>query len=143
MPGCGSTSSITGQRGSSFQSGIRDIVETAQMMVPQIRAMGADIVIALAHSGIGAEMAAPGLENAVVPLAQLPGIDAIIAGHAHQVFPAAGGQWPNGVDAESGFVHGVPVVSAGFWGSHLGLIDLALGKDGNGKWRVDDAHVEA
>ncbi len=135
--------SITGLRGSSFQCGIRDIVETAQMMVPQIRAMGADIVIALAHSGIGAEMAAPGLENAVVPLAQLPGIDAIIAGHAHQVFPAAGGQWPNGVDAESGFVHGVPVVSAGFWGSHLGLIDLALGKDGNGKWRVDHAHVEA
>ncbi len=135
--------SITGLRGTAFQGHIRDIVDTAQAMVPQIRAMGADIVIALAHSGIGAELASPGLENAVVPLARVPGIDAIIAGHAHQIFPSPHGQWPEGVDAESGFIHGVPVVSAGFWGSHLGLIDLQLERDPNGRWQVNHARVEA
>ncbi|MCB1349318.1 MAG: 2',3'-cyclic-nucleotide 2'-phosphodiesterase, partial [Maritimibacter sp.] len=83
--------------------------------------------------------------NAVVPLAAVPGIDAIVAGHAHQVFPCdAGTGWPAPVDVGRGRIHGVPVVAAGFWGSHLGIIDLTLARDpGNGHWRVRDARSEA
>jgi len=66
----------------------RDIVETARAHVPKLRAEGADIVIALAHTGIGSGTAATSGEHAVVPLASVPGIDAILAGHSHLTFPS-------------------------------------------------------
>ena len=46
-----------------------------------------------------------------------------------------------GADAERGTLHGKPAVMAGYWGSHLGVIDLNLKLDG-GRWRVAQAHVE-
>ncbi len=39
------------------------------------------------------------------------------------------------VDAAKGTIHGKPAVMGGFWGSHLGVIDLLLERDGN-EWRV-------
>lgn len=39
------------------------------------------------------------------------------------------------VDVNAGTIHGKPAVMGGFWGSHMGLIDLMLERDGNG-WRV-------
>ena len=138
---------MNGLRGSRFRAKVGDIVGTAKMMVPLLRGLGADLVIALAHSGIAAEDDAKGLENAVVPLAAVPGLDAIVAGHAHQVFPDGGvgdTAWPAPVDPVAGRVHGVPVVSAGFWGSHLGIIDLSIARaPGSGRWAVRDARVEA
>ena len=47
-----------------------------------------------------------------------------------------------GADAERGTLHGKPAVMAGFWGSHLGVIDLWLKLDA-GRWRVARAQVEA
>lgn len=113
------------------------IVESARIMAPHLRAMGADLVIALAHSGIDMESDDPALENAVVPLANIPEIDAIIAGHDHQVFPGPMRRACPAADIERGTIHGTPVVSPGFWGSHLGLIDLRLCRDGDGRWRVE------
>ncbi len=135
--------SITGLHGGPFKAEVRDIVDTAEVMVPQLRALGADLVIVLAHSGIAAEAHAPGMENAIVPLAALPGIDAIVSGHAHQVFPTPGGAWPKPVDPASGRIHGTPVVAPGFWGSHLGLIDLALQHEAGSNWHVVCTRSEA
>lgn len=136
--------SLNTLQGSRFRAKVRDITGTAKMMVPLLRGLGADLVIALAHSGIGCAEDAPGLENAVVPLAAVPGIDAIVSGHAHQVFPGTGADWPEAVDADRGRVHGVPVVAPGFWGSHLGIIDLTLARDpATARWKVRDAACEA
>jgi 2',3'-cyclic-nucleotide 2'-phosphodiesterase/3'-nucleotidase len=113
----------------------RDILETAQAYVPEMREQGADIVIALSHSGIGAADHSDGMENAAVPLANVDGIDALVTGHSHLVFPSATYEGYAGVDAAKGLIHGKPAVMGGFWGSHLGLIDLLLERDGN-EWRV-------
>jgi 2',3'-cyclic-nucleotide 2'-phosphodiesterase/3'-nucleotidase len=113
----------------------RDILETAAAYVPQIREAGADIVIALSHSGIGAAEASEGMENASVPLARIPGIDAILTGHHHRVFPSAQYDGVAGVDVAAGTIEGVPAAMGGYWGSHLGLIDLMLERSGNA-WRV-------
>ena len=43
-----------------------------------------------------------------------------------------------GIDIEKGTINGVPAVMPGFWGSHLGLVDLALNVDDNGAWSVVD-----
>ncbi|MGR3375522.1 bifunctional 2',3'-cyclic-nucleotide 2'-phosphodiesterase/3'-nucleotidase [Salipiger abyssi] len=120
----------------------RDIVETARAWVPQIVEEGADLVIALSHSGIGAADHADGMENASVPLAGLDGIDAVMTGHSHLVFPSPTYADYAGVDAGTGTIHGKPAVMGGFWGSHMGLIDLLLERDGN-EWRVVSTSSEA
>ena len=113
----------------------RDILETAEAYVPEMKEQGADIVIALSHSGIGSAQRTDGMENASVPLAEIDGIDALMTGHSHLVFPSPTYAEYAGVDAEAGTIHGKPAVMGGFWGSHMGLIDLMLEREG-GEWRV-------
>ncbi|WP_370286463.1 bifunctional 2',3'-cyclic-nucleotide 2'-phosphodiesterase/3'-nucleotidase [Pseudooceanicola nanhaiensis] len=113
----------------------RDIVETARAYLPQMKEEGADIVIALSHSGIGAAEHTEGMENASVPLAAVDGIDAVLTGHSHLVFPSPTYEGYAAVDAAKGTIHDKPATMGGFWGSHMGLIDLMLEKDGN-DWRV-------
>ncbi|MDF0600766.1 bifunctional 2',3'-cyclic-nucleotide 2'-phosphodiesterase/3'-nucleotidase [Psychromarinibacter sp. C21-152] len=114
---------------------VRDIVATAEAWVPEMREAGADIVIALSHSGIGADRHAEGMENASVPLAAVEGIDAVMTGHHHLVFPGTAYEASGAVDPATGTIHGKPATMGGFWGSHLGLIDVMLERDGN-EWTV-------
>ena len=119
----------------------RDILEAAAAHVPKLREAGADIVIALSHSGIGAATATPHMENASAALAALPGIDALVAGHTHQTFPSADFAAAPGIDPVRGLLWGKPAVMPGFHGSHLGVIDLILRPCG-ARWQVRAAHAE-
>lgn len=101
-----------------------DIIETARRVVPQLKAAGAHVIIALAHSGIGPLDPRPRMEHAATALAALPGIDAVIAGHTHEVFPASHWHGRPGVDPLRGTLAGKPAVMPGYGGSHLGVIDL-------------------
>lgn len=120
----------------------RDILEAARAWVPQMKEAGADIIIALSHSGIGAAKEEDMMENASVPLAAVEGIDAIMTGHSHLVFPSGTYADYPGVDVSKGTIHGKPATMGGFWGSHLGLIDLMLERDG-GNWRIASHSAEA
>ncbi len=119
----------------------RDILETARAYVPQMREEGADIIIALSHSGIGSADETDMMENASVPLAAVDGIDALLTGHSHLVFPSPTYADYAAVDEDAGTIHGKPATMGGFWGSHLGVIDLMLERDG-GEWRVVNQAVE-
>ena len=128
------------QLGGSVQS--RDILEAATAHVPNLRDAGADVVIALSHSGIGAASASANMENASAALAALPGIDVVIAGHTHQCFPAP--DFPvnsASIDPVLGRLFGKPAVMPGFHGSHLGVIDLFLTHH-TGRWWLADSHAE-
>ncbi len=120
----------------------RDIVAAATAYVPQMKEQGCDLIVALCHSGIGAAMAEDGMENAAIPLAGVDGIDAILTGHSHLVFPSSTYDEWDGVDSAAGTIGGKPGVMGGFWGSHMGLLDLMLERDGNG-WRVLSHTAEA
>ena len=120
----------------------RDILDAARSWVPQMKEAGADIIIALSHSGIGAAKEEDLMENASVPLAAVEGIDAIMTGHSHLVFPSGTYADYPGVDVSKGTIHGKPATMGGFWGSHLGLIDLMLERDG-GSWRIASHSAEA
>ncbi|WP_282169537.1 bifunctional 2',3'-cyclic-nucleotide 2'-phosphodiesterase/3'-nucleotidase [Ruegeria atlantica] len=120
----------------------RDIVETAQAYVPEMQEQGCDLIIALSHSGIGEADHADGMENASVVLAGVDGIDALVTGHNHLVFPSPTFADRPGIDVEKGTLMGKPAVMGGFWGSHLGLLDLLLERDGN-EWRVVTTTSEA
>jgi len=118
-----------------------DIVAAAQRHVPELRAR-CDLLVALCHSGIDTGPRTSGLENASFHLASVPGIDVIFTGHSHRVFPGPDYAGRPGVDAVRGTLAGVPAVMPGYWGSHLGLIDLDLVQQ-DGAWKVADFHVEA
>ncbi|WP_172123737.1 MULTISPECIES: bifunctional 2',3'-cyclic-nucleotide 2'-phosphodiesterase/3'-nucleotidase [unclassified Devosia] len=120
----------------------RDIVETAKAYVPRMRAEGADLIVALSHSGI-AEDKGPGSENASLQLAGVEGIDVVLTGHQHLVFPGPDFAELEGADIEAGTLNGKPAVMPGFWGSHMGLIDLLLEQDAEGKWSVVSHTAEA
>ncbi|MEM1272937.1 MAG: bifunctional 2',3'-cyclic-nucleotide 2'-phosphodiesterase/3'-nucleotidase [Pseudomonadota bacterium] len=121
---------------------VRDIVETARAYVPQMREDGAELVIALSHSGIGEADHIDMMGNASVPLAGVDGIDVVLTGHHHNVFPGPAYADAAGVDVATGTVMGKPTVMAGFWGSHMGLVDLMLERDGN-SWRIASHMSEA
>lgn len=120
-----------------------DIVETARRYVPEMKAAGADIVIAIPHSGMY-DNAREGMdEHATYYLAQVDDIDAIMFGHSHAVFPGGSAfDEMEGVDNQAGTVFDVPAVMPGFWGSHLGVIDLTL-EGSEGDWTVAGSKSEA
>ncbi|WP_299988927.1 bifunctional 2',3'-cyclic-nucleotide 2'-phosphodiesterase/3'-nucleotidase [uncultured Ruegeria sp.] len=120
----------------------RDIVETAKAYVPEMKEQGCDLIIALSHSGIGEADHSEGMENASVVLAGVDGVDALVTGHNHLVFPSPTFADRPGIDVETGTLMGKPAVMGGFWGSHLGLLDLLLERDGN-EWRVITTTSEA
>lgn len=102
-----------------------DLVETAKKYVPIMRNKGADVVLVTAHAGdnglssYGTELP---VENASALVAeQVPGIDAVLFGHAHNDVPqrfvtniATGKQ--------------VLLTEPGRWGQRLSVVDFTLTK---------------
>lgn len=121
---------------------VNDITETARRYVPEMREKGADVVVVIAHSGLSADPYQSMAENSVYYLSEVPGVDAIMFGHAHAVFPGKDFANIKGADIVKGTLNGVPAVMPGMWGDHLGVVDLVLNND-SGKWQVTQAKAEA
>lgn len=114
------------------------IVEEAKVVIPQMKAAGADVVIVSCHSGAtpGSSYgdALPFPENASTQMAEeVPGIDAILVGHAHAEIPerfvtnAATGKQ-------------VLLTEPLRWGMRVSVMDLELAKE-KGTWTVTSAHA--
>ncbi|HJU07551.1 MAG TPA: bifunctional 2',3'-cyclic-nucleotide 2'-phosphodiesterase/3'-nucleotidase [Rhodanobacteraceae bacterium] len=123
------------------------VVEAAKRFLPELQAQHPDIVIAVVHGGLDTAPYTPTMENADWYLAAIPGIDVVLMGHSHDVFPNPSDPKSrlNGlkeVDNLRGFARGKPAVMGGFYGHDLGVIDLAL-KYTNGKWAIDAANTHS
>ena len=122
------------------------ITQAARKFIPMMKAEGADVIIAIPHSGIGSSDN-PGdawAENATFALTHVEDINAIMFGHSHSVFPDAKyADLPN-TDVEKGLLNGIPAVMPGRWGDNLGIVDLKLRKE-DGKWNVyhEESQTEA
>jgi 2',3'-cyclic-nucleotide 2'-phosphodiesterase / 3'-nucleotidase len=116
-----------------------DIVEAVGAELSELRDR-VDLIVVLCHSGISRLASTRGEENAGQDLAKLDGVGALFLGHQHLLLPGQDFVGLPGVDTERGTIHGKPAVMAGFWGSHLGIIDLWLKRDTG--WRVVEAQVE-
>lgn len=122
----------------------KDIKKTAETLVPQMKAEGADVIVAIPHSGISKDPYKNGAENSVIYLSEVADIDAIAFGHSHAVFPGKGFDGIQNVDNENGLINGVTAVMPGRWGSHVGVMDLVLELDKDkGKWHVTSGKAEA
>lgn len=121
------------------------LLTAAKHFAKALRAAGADIVVALAHTGLGQGGAdgaraggnanfdagddSAGEEHLAHTVAAMAGIDVVIAGHSHQQFPT-----------QTGGVEG-GLVLPGFFGSHLGVVDLVVQRAQAG-WQVVSRHAE-
>ncbi|MFJ3281919.1 bifunctional metallophosphatase/5'-nucleotidase [Streptomyces halstedii] len=108
--------------------------EQAAKWVPKLRSMGADVVIVSAHSGSSGTSSygdqLPYVENAAGLVAeQVPGIDAILVGHAHAEIPEY---------VVTNKKTGKPVVLSEplKWGQRLTLFDFDLVWE-KGRWVVE------
>ncbi|MES2740025.1 MAG: bifunctional 2',3'-cyclic-nucleotide 2'-phosphodiesterase/3'-nucleotidase [Pseudomonadota bacterium] len=135
------------QRNLQGKVAVGGVREAALHYLPELRAKGADLVVALSHGGLDTGDYSPKMENGSYHLTGT-GIDALLIGHAHLIFPkgkeigaaaldASFAALPASakVDALNGFVNGVPTVMAQSWGRRLGIIKLTLAYQG-GKWVV-------
>ena len=109
------------------------LVEQAKIWVPRMRAAGVDVVVVAAHSGATTSSsygdALPYPENASTLVAQqVPGIDAILVGHAHLEITER-----RVVNDATG--REVVLTEPLRWGMRLSLIDLTLVKAA-GRWVV-------
>ncbi|MGW1723797.1 bifunctional metallophosphatase/5'-nucleotidase [Streptomyces sp. NPDC002306] len=108
--------------------------EQAAKWVPKLRSMGADVVIVSAHSGSSGTSSygdqLPYVENAAANVArQVPGIDAILVGHAHVEIPEL--KVTNEATGRT-VVLSEPLC----WGERLTLFDVEL-VFAKGKWEVE------
>ncbi|MFC4110697.1 bifunctional metallophosphatase/5'-nucleotidase [Micromonospora zhanjiangensis] len=114
-----------------------DMIATARKYVPIMRARGADIVLISAHGGDnGISSYGPELpnENPTALIAQqVPGIDAILFGHAHNEIPE------KFVTNEQ---TGAQVLTSepSKWGQRLTRMDFTLARAG-GRWTVTAKHA--
>ena len=114
------------------------IVEQARTYVPRLKRAGADVVIVSCHSGSKTSSsygdALPYPENASTLLAQqVPDIDAILVGHAHEEIPEL---FVTNEKTGSKVLLSEPLK----WGMRLTVMDLDLVQE-HGRWRVDTAHA--
>lgn len=115
-----------------------DIVDTARELVPRMKAEGADVIVAIPHSGLSTAARHGMDENTVYYLSKVADIDAIMFGHSHRIFPSDAFADLAGVDIAKGTVNGVAATMPGRWGSHLGIIDLQLSVSDTGEWTVTE-----
>jgi 2',3'-cyclic-nucleotide 2'-phosphodiesterase (5'-nucleotidase family) len=114
-----------------------DGVDFGRIYVDEVRELGAEVIIMLIHSGVG-----PGSSytSETVPeenfgqrlVDEIPGIDLVIAAHSHRLIENTKLTGPANPE-------GVPVIMAGRWASHVGLTELLLSRDSNGKAVVSTA----
>lgn len=108
--------------------------EQAAKWVPKLRSMGADVVIVSAHSGSSGTSSygdqLPYVENAAGLVAeQVPGIDAILVGHAHSEIPE---YFVTNKETGKQVVLSEPLK----WGQRLTLFDFDLVWE-KGRWVVE------
>ncbi|KQX53455.1 MULTISPECIES: 5'-nucleotidase C-terminal domain-containing protein [unclassified Streptomyces] len=108
--------------------------EQAAKWVPKLRSMGADVVVVSAHSGSSGTSSygdqLPYIENAAGLVAeQVPGIDAILVGHAHSEIPEY-----RVTNKETG--KDVVLSEPLKWGQRLTLFDFDLVWE-KGRWVVE------
>ncbi|OAH16571.1 bifunctional metallophosphatase/5'-nucleotidase [Streptomyces jeddahensis] len=113
--------------------------EQAAKWVPKLRSMGADVVIVSAHSGSSGTSSygdqLPYIENAAGLVAeQVPGIDAILVGHAHTEIPE---YFVANKETGRQVVLSEPLK----WGQRLTLFDFELVWE-KGRWAVESVGAQ-
>ncbi len=106
-----------------------DIVSNVTQEAQILKANGADIIVVLAHSGVGEENPVAMDENVCYALTKIPEVDVVLSGHKHAFFCADGttkyDKYP-GVDTTTRLVNGKNLVMVANNGKGIGMVDLGF-----------------
>ena len=109
-----------------------DIVQNVQRETQILKNQGADIIVVLAHSGVGEEVPESMAEDVGYALTKIDGVDAVLCGHRHTNFCADGttkyDKYP-GVDTKTGLVNGKNLVMVSNVGKGIGVVDLTISNE--------------
>jgi len=109
---------------------------TIDTLAQKLRHEGADIIVVLAHMGVGHKDAVGSNMRAAQGILASGHIDALVLGHTHRRLPSPDYSERIGVDLDACTVGGVPAIMAGHAGSDLGIMDLELEHTQQEGWRV-------
>lgn len=114
---------------------VQDIRACAEHFVPIMKQEGADIIVALAHTGYGTDGEyVEGAENMAYHLTLIDDIDVVIGGHSHEMFPSENFVKDTGyqnVDLTKGTINGKFTVQPAKYAEALGSVTLQLAKEGD------------
>ena len=111
-----------------------DIVENTQTEAKNLKAQGADLIVVLAHSGVGtSETPENKAANVSYALTKIPEVDVVLCGHEHKTFPSSSADSAkyyklSGVDATTGLANGKNLVMVANKGGSIGIADLSLAR---------------
>lgn len=124
---------------------VEDMKATAEKFVPKIKDEGADVVVALIHSGYGANDYIENVENQAAQLTLIKGIDAVVSGHTHELFPAESYMKSHpeaaNIDIATGKINGIPTIQPAKYAEAIGVITLNLQPEEN-TYKVVDSKGE-
>lgn len=114
----------------------RPITETVEEAAAELRPK-VDLLVLLAHSGLGREGPTPGPgaadqgipDNAMIEVAnRVPSLDVILFGHTH-------------LEVGERIINGVLLSQAKFWGQSLAEAKIEMERTGEGPWHVASKHA--
>lgn len=137
VTGCLPAGTLPGTTGRDPDIRCDPVEPSLRKAIAQMRAAGADLIIVLAHCGLGRGDGRESAETIDETITHIDGIDAILGGHTHEVYP------PTGPFPARGRAAHQTVVISGAWGAYLGQVDFHMGrmKDSAGAWHVKARHV--
>ena len=115
----------------------KDMIKSTEEQVRKLKNKGADLIVVMAHSGIGKENPEKNSGDAAYAISKIDGVDAVMCGHSHLNYPSSDTkvqryyELPN-VNKRTGLMNGKPVVMVEDHGAGIGIADLKI-KISNGK----------
>ena len=115
---------------------LEEPAQTIDTLAQTLRDEGADIIVVLAHMGVGHKNAVGSDMQAAQGILASGQIDALVLGHTHRRLPSPDYSERIGVDLDACTVGGVPAIMAGHAGSDLGVMDLKLAHTKEDGWQI-------
>lgn len=122
------------------------MLKTVREQAAALKSYGADIVVVLAHCGIGTATSGDSAEDAGYAMSKLDDVDCVMLGHQHKNYPSddvstqSFYKLPN-TSKSTGLTNGKPVVQVADHAAGIGIADMTL-KISNGDVSVVHAGAE-
>lgn len=118
-----------------------DIYSSIKAEAADLKARGADIVVAVIHGGVGLLSGSNTDIQAGARLAKLANVDAVVCSHSHETFPSTDETFKdiNGVDETTGTYYGTPIIETGSYAQGLGVIEFTLAVNENDEISIYNA----
>lgn len=124
-----------------------DMIISVNEQVEKLKAKNVDLIIVLAHTGLGRETDEEIGKSVGYAMSMVDGVDAIIGGHSHQNFPSADSNVAKYYDyegvSEDGLVNGKVFMSVADRAVGIGIADIKLQfKDGKASIIKESAKIK-